>query len=118
MTAHGRPGFGAGVRAAAAPLFVWAAHFAFCYVAAATGCPDGGTAAPMRADGVLQAALVGATLAAAAVLGWMLWRGCRARGGADDGDSLVRFVRPTAALLSLAGVAWAAVPLLLLPACP
>ena len=105
------------MRAAAAPLFVWAAHFAFCYVAAAAGCPDGGTGLPARPDGGLQAALVGATLVAAAVLGWMLWRGCRARGGADD-DSLVRFARPTAALLSLAGIAWASVPLLLLPACP
>lgn len=105
--------FGAGVHAAAAPLVVWAAHFAFCYLVAEVGCHDGGHGAPWRPDAGVQAALVAATLAACGALGWMLWRACRARRA-----GLVACVRGTAALLSLAGVAWAAVPLWLLPACP
>ncbi|MBL0726567.1 hypothetical protein [Piscinibacter sp. HJYY11] len=97
--------FFTGVWAGMAPLVVWAAHFAFGYVAIAVAC----VGAPPDPQG-LRAVLLGATALAFLVLAAMLWRASSLNGHAQ-------LMRRVGALLSLIGVAWSGVPVVLLPAC-
>jgi hypothetical protein len=97
--------FFAGVWAGMAPLMVWAAHFAFGYVAVAVAC----VGAPPDPQ-VLRAVLLGATALAFVWLAAML---CRA----SSLDGYAQLMRRVGALLSLIGVAWSGVPMVLLPAC-
>ena len=123
MSTHDRPEpdpggrfpFLAGTWAGIAPLLLWALHFAFCYVGVAIGCTailrhgaSGGTTG-------LRMVLAIGTVAAAAGVGWMLWRGCRAI-RAGDGDLMPR-VRLLGALLALIAIVWTGVPLAMLPVC-
>lgn len=91
---------------ASAPLAVWGAHFAFCYVLVAAQCTRTQTqdALPLWVATLLGVGLCGA----------MLWRGRGALRG--DGD-LASQARAVAALLAATAIAWNAVPLLLLDGC-
>ena len=105
-----RSPFFAGSMRAAAPLWTWALHFAFCYVAVAVGCDAGGDLAALRWTLVAGSVVA---IAAAALLTLSAWR--NARQAAHRG--LAVRVGLLAAALSLLGVAWTALPVLLLPAC-
>ena len=101
--------FGGSLRASA-PLWVWAAHFAFCYVAVAIGCDAGWDVSTLR---LTLAAGSGVAIAAAALSTVSVWR--NARRAAHRG--LAARVGLLAATLALPGIAWTALPVLLLPAC-
>ncbi|NML16580.1 hypothetical protein [Azohydromonas caseinilytica] len=108
------PGFFAGLRTGLAPLALWAAHFAFCYVATAVGCTallQGGGITPQTLRAVLA---LGTTVALAGGAG-LLWRACRP--AARRGGDLLPVLRRTGALLALVGMAWTGLPLALLPVC-
>lgn len=98
--------FFAGVWAGMAPLVVWAAHFAFSYVAVAVAC----VGAPPDPT-VLRAVLLAATALAFVVIAALLWRAPSSLGG------YAVLARRVSAVLSLIGVAWSGVPMLLLPVC-
>jgi hypothetical protein len=106
--------FFAGVRAASAPLLLWALHFAFCYVVVAVGCTAVGRGAD-AAPGDLRLALVAATVLALALGMWLLLRACRAS-LAGAGDLLPR-VRLACAALAFVAMLWTGLPLTLLPVC-
>ena len=91
---------------ASAPLFVWAAHFTFCYVLVAAQCTLARTQSTL--------ALWVATLLGLGWCGWMFWRGRAALRGEAD---LASQSRAVAALLAATAIAWNAVPLLLLDGC-
>lgn len=91
------------------PLWVWAVHFAFCYVAVAFGC-EAGWDGTFLLRGVLAAGSLVALVAASA----LLLAACRrARASAAFA---ARVGLPVAAL-SLLGIAWTSAPVLVLPAC-
>lgn len=92
---------------AGAPLFVWAAHFAFCYGLVAVQC-GAGAGAPSRS------VLAIATALALAACGSMLWT---SRTGLYGGAGLAGWARAAGAVLALAAIAWAGVPILLLDGC-
>ncbi len=89
-----------------APLLVWAAHFAFCYLFAALLCTSGG-----EADWRWWV-LCGATVVALGVAGFLLHRAWR-RGP----EGLLAQARLGSAVLALVGIAWASVPLLAAGGC-
>jgi hypothetical protein len=90
----------------AAPLMVWAAHFAFCYLLIAFGCVAWGPQAPLRA------AALGATALALGVVGTQaVWAWRR------PGTPLAASVERWSAALALLGIAWTALPAFVLPAC-
>jgi predicted dienelactone hydrolase len=96
--------FVAHARQAVLPLLAWALHFGFCYVFVAAAC---------RAQ--WEAPLITGTLVAASALAglWLaglLAAALRHRPG--------RAVRAGASVLALLGVAWAALPVLVLPLPP
>ena len=107
--------FFAGVWAGVAPLLLWAAHFAFCYLAVAVGCVDVLGNSPFLS--LLQLRLL---LAAGSVLAlgtglWLLrlaWGAARAQP-----ESLLAKVRLVGAGLALLAMGWESVPLALLPLC-
>jgi hypothetical protein len=88
---------------ACAPFLVWAAHFSFCYLYSAVSCGRGAW--------LLQA---GVSAAALGLVGWMLWRGCRAARGKRE---LRAFADAASAALALAGLAWSTLVLLLSGPC-
>jgi hypothetical protein len=107
--------FFAGVRAGAAPLVLWALHFAFCYGTTAVGCTailrDGALLTPLH----LRLLMAGGTALALAASAWLLVHACRgARRGQGD---LLPTVRLASALLALVAIAWTGLPLAVLPAC-
>jgi hypothetical protein len=107
-------GFSAAARAASAPLLLWAAHFAFCYVAVAVGCTavlQGGGITPQGVRWVLT----GATALALGGGITLLWRACR-EGRRTRGD-LLPVVRGATALLALVGMAWTGLAVGLVAAC-
>jgi hypothetical protein len=106
--------FFAGVRAGIAPMLLWFAHFASCYVAVAVGCTaiaHGGTTSASS----LRLALVAGTALALAAGAWLLVRACRA--DAFEPGTLLPKVRLAAAVLALVGIAWTCLPLAFLPLC-
>ena len=105
-----RASFFGGSMRASAPLWIWAAHFAFCYVAVAIGCDAGRDLAALRWTLVSGSVVA---IAAAALLSLSAWR--NARQAAHRG--LAVRVGLLIAALSLLGIAWTALPVLLLPAC-
>ena len=110
-----RDGFFAGLRTGAAPLLLWAAHFAFCYVAVAVGCTaalqDGGAVTP----GLVRVLLALATAAALAGAGALLWRACRPAARAQG--ELLPVLRRGVALLALVAITWTGLAVALVPAC-
>ena len=106
--------FFAGVRAGAAPMLLWSAHFAFCYVAVAVGCSalaHGGGAWASS----LRLALVAGTAMALAAGAWLFVRACRS--DSREPGTLLAKVRLAGAVLALVGIAWTALPLAFLPLC-
>jgi hypothetical protein len=100
--------FFAAVWTGTAPLLVWGLHFAASYVAVAVACA-GATPNPAA----LRAWLAAATALAALALAMMLWRSLSSARRSGH----ARYVRCVCAALSLVGVAWAGVPIALLPVC-
>ena len=106
--------FFAGVRAGAAPMLLWSAHFAFCYVAVAVGCTalaHGDAASALN----LRPALLAGTAIALAAGAWLLVRACHA--DVREPGSLLAKVRLAGTVLALVGIAWTALPLAFLPLC-
>lgn len=93
-----------------APLLVWAAHFAFCYVLVAAQC------SPALFDGTAPRrwVLLAACALALGACAWMLWRAARPLG---EAASLREWAAALSALLALAGVAWTSLPVLMLDGC-
>jgi hypothetical protein len=110
-----RATFFAGVLAGAAPMLVWSAHFAFCYVATAVGCTAIARGGALTASS-LQPMLVAGTAGALAAAAVLLVRACRA-GVREPAASLLGKVRLSAAVLALVGIAWTGLPLAFLPPC-
>jgi len=108
------PFFPAAVRASL-PLWLWALHFAFCYVAVAVGCRAGWQHGGATGLSPLQWLLAAASAAALGIAVVLLIHAWRHR--AAHPDELLARVRSIAAGLALIGIAWAAIPLLLLPTC-
>lgn len=111
-----RSPFFAGLWSGAAPFFLWAAHFAFCYLAVAIGCTalhvPGGLA---PSSGGLRTLLLAATAAALVAGAVLLVRACRAlRRRHDD---LLPTARAVGAALALVGMVWTAWPVAVLPVC-
>jgi hypothetical protein len=97
------------------PLWLWAVHFAFSYVAVAIGCRLGWQQAPDGAWSRLDTILaLGSALAAGAAL-WLLCRACRPAASGSPG--LSKRVRGLASLLALLAIVWTTVPMLVLPVC-
>ncbi len=117
MTAA-RPGAGffAGVRAGAAPLLLWAAHFAFCYLAVAVGCAAGSKGGALMAGPPLRLLLAAGTALATAAGAWLLLRAWRLD-RREPGAGLLRTVQLLAAVLALVAMLWIGMPLALLPVC-
>ena len=114
MTSPRHTTFFAGVRAGAAPMLLWSAHFAFCYVAVAVGCSalaHGGGAWALS----LRTALLAGTVIALAAGAWLFVRACRS--DAREPGTLLAKVRLAGAVLALVGIAWTALPLAFLPLC-
>ena len=85
-----------------APLVFWAAHFFFCYLYAASGC-----------RGETWAVLLGVTLAALAVAGWLVRKGWQ--GGPPRG--MLGVARLGSAILALVAIGWSALPLFVFGTC-
>jgi uncharacterized membrane protein YebE (DUF533 family) len=98
-----------------APLVLWAAHFFFCYLYAASGC---------RRE--TWAVLAGVTLAALAAAGWLAWQAWREEQKEQKGQGeqsrdgppgLLRMARLGAAILALVAIAWSALALFVSGTC-
>jgi hypothetical protein len=105
--------FFAGVRAASAPLLLWAAHFAFCYLAVAVVCASD---APSMAAPQLRLWLAAGTALATAAGAWLLLRAWRLD-RREPGGGLLPKVRLVAAVLALVAMLWIGMPQALLPVC-
>jgi hypothetical protein len=114
MTRPRHATFFAGVRAGAAPMLLWSAHFGFCYVAVAVGCTARAHGDAASASS-LRTALLAATAIALAIGAWLLVHACRA--DAREPGALLPKVRLAGAVLALVGIAWTSLPLALLPLC-
>ncbi len=103
----GRPGgpdrtFWRAVWAGAAPLLVWALHFALCYVSVSLVCTPAAYPVPFNESGVR--ALLGGSTVAALLIEWLLWRAASASW--RDNQGLQAAVSGTTALLSAVAIAW------------
>ena len=111
--------FGGSARASA-PLWLWAAHFAFCYAAVAIGCDAGWQQVRWAGLSALQWALASASAVAIAAAALLLLAACRAARHRDRDrghGGLAARVGMLVAVLSLVGIVWTTAPLLWLPAC-
>ena len=90
-----------------APLLIWAAHFTLCYLLVAGECSP----AFLRQDAPSVWFMVAATLLALGACGTLLWR------ARQMPRTLIDWAHAGSAVLALAGIAWTAVPLLLLDGC-
>lgn len=91
-----------------APLVLWAAHFFFCYLVAASGCRRG-----------TWAVLLGATLLALAAAGWLAWRAWQGwrSDPAPASHGMLRMAQLAGAMLALVAIAWSALPLFVFGRC-
>jgi hypothetical protein len=111
-----RASFFGGSMRASAPLWIWAAHFAFCYVAVAIGCDAGWHRVDWAGLSALRWTLAsGSVVAIAAAVLLLVAARRHARGAGHAG--LAARVGLLVAALSLLGIAWTSLPALLLPAC-
>ena len=107
--------FFAGMWSGAAPLLLWAAHFAFCYLAVAVGCVDLLGSSPSITAAQLRLLLAAGTVLALAAGLWLLRRAWQAVQRQPGG--LSPRVRLVGAGLALVAMLWAGLPLALLPVC-
>lgn len=123
------------VRAAAAPIAVWALHFALMYAGIAAGCRAGADVALVAGWPVLRWVLLGMTLPVVSWLGWVVAKGvvsrapaagddARSRGHDDRQDawSEGRGTGPWLGRVATSGfafvaVVWETVPVFFLPLC-
>lgn len=98
-----------------APLLLWSGHFWASYVLVATACSGGWAEAAVGGVPPLRAALLSITAIALLLAAWLLWRACRRHRA--EGAALARRAEVAASALGLIGIAWSAVPLLVLPLC-
>jgi hypothetical protein len=89
-----------------APLLVWAAHFAWCYLVVAFGCVAWGPQAPLRA------LVIGASVVALAAITTQAVRAWRRRG-----TPLAVPAERWSSVLALLGVGWTTLPAAVLPLC-
>jgi hypothetical protein len=94
------------------PLLVWLLHFAFCYGLAAAQCSPGG----LRPGGPDRTAMGVATVAALAVLVWLVWRG-RGVPARPGRAGLWEWAAFSFAALSLVAVSWSGMGVLLVAGC-
>ncbi len=91
-----------------APLLVWALHFTMCYVLVAAQCSP----ALVEPGAPSRMLLMGLTVVALGVCALLLWKGWPA------GEArLLDWARAGSGVLGLCGIAWTAIPLLLLDGC-
>lgn len=95
---------------ATAPLLVWALHFTLCYGLVGAQCSP----ALITPDAPARGVLIAASLGAALLCAFLLWRGWPARTG---NVRLLDWAIAGSAVLALAGIALTALPLLLLDGC-
>jgi len=100
-----------------APLVLWAAHFALCYVALALGCTAILGGSMLMTPDLLRLALAAATGIAVLAGLWLLLRAWRAAGPGHGHGGLLGRVRLVVAGLSLVAMLWTGLPLALLPLC-
>lgn len=99
-----------------APFIVWALHFFAVYVLVASGCTAGWQDVALLGTSLLRVVLVLVCAVALAGIAWLLWR---ADGGRPPRGQrgLLAVAAAGSAWLSLVGVAWVSVPVLMLPLC-
>lgn len=96
---------------ASLPFLIWAAHFGFAYIVAASQCTPGA----WRAEGPNPWLLGGATLLSMAACAWVgALAGKRLRQGSDE---FVDYVGAASAVLAFIAVAWTGIPVLLVSGC-
>ena len=93
-----------------APLLLWAAHFALCYVFVAAECSPAFATPEAPRRWVLGVVSVAALAACA----WLLWKAPRAW---SQDAGLLDWARAASPLLALAGIAWTSLPLVLVRGC-
>jgi multidrug transporter EmrE-like cation transporter len=93
-----------------APLLLWALHFSVCYGVVAAQC------SPAFIDPAMPALWLPwlVTVLGMLACGVLLWRACRVL---DPEAGLAQWACAGSAVLALAGMAWTAVPMLLLGGC-
>ena len=102
--------FGRATRASL-PFLIWAAHFGFAYIVAASQCTPGA----FRAAGPNPWLLGGATLLSMAACAWVGALACkRLRQGSEE---FVDYVAAASAVLAVVAVAWTGIPVLLVTGC-
>ncbi len=108
---------------AVSALVAWAAHLLVIYGAQATACVAGLAETPVLGTALVPAMVLGATVLALAVVGWVGLRawgrlpaGAAPRDGRDPSAFLARFTL-AAALVSALAIVWETVPLFYLPFC-
>jgi hypothetical protein len=118
-------GFGAAVRSAAAPLLIWALHFALLYVGIAAGCWARADRVAIGGGTLLGWLIAAATIPVAIWLGWVAWSSARRLGWLagsparqiGDGAGSASTGAAAGAVIALIAVTWETVPMLVLPLC-
>jgi hypothetical protein len=96
---------------ASLPFLIWAVHFGFAYIVAASQCTPGA----FRAEGPNPWILGGATLLSMAACVWAgALSGKRLRQGSED---FVDYVGAASAVLATVAVAWTGIPVLVASGC-
>lgn len=98
-----------------APLLLWSAHFGGSYALIAVACSGGWAEAAGSGWPPLRVALLALTAVALLAATWLLWHACRRHRA--DGAALARRAEVAAGALGLVGIAWSAVPMMVLPLC-
>lgn len=89
-----------------APLVLWAGHFFFCYLYAASGCrPE------------TWAVLVGATVIALAAACWLAWQAWRRKTAGGPSRGVMAMAQVGGAILALLAIVWSAFPLFVFGRC-
>ena len=104
---------------AAAGMIAWAAQFTLIYGATAIACARGYEGAWLLGMRVIPLTIVGVTLAALGVTGFVLARALAARRGTEPTDS-TEFLNAATILiagLSLVAILWQGLPALIVPPC-
>lgn len=111
---HGS-GFFSALWQGAAPLCVWAAHFAACYVLVAEGCRQGWSEHVLLGLTAVHWSLIATSLLALATLAHLTWRACITARHAAPG--LATRVRLFSSAFALLASTWTLLPALWLPDC-
>ena len=105
---------------AAAGMIAWAAQFTLIYGATAIACARGYGEARLLGIRLIPLMIVGVTLAALAVTGFVLARALTARRAIEPADATGRFLNMATILISglaLVSILWQGRPALIVPPC-